>query len=259
MVEAARRRALELGLAGVRFGVEDAANLSLDDDAVDGILCRFGLMLVPDMERMAVEIARVLRPGGRAVLAVWASSQLNPWITAVGSGRARARATRSHPIRRRPGPFRLADPERLRAVVLAGGLAIDRVEEVPVTWLAASLDEWWETTCDTSRALADLLERLSGPEAAALRLEAEGSPPGVPGRRRLAQRPRPRPRPRCHARLVAERRGQRIDLPSALATSSTAVSAVVFSRSRIGLASTISNEPTMPDSAMSSQARCASR
>ena len=102
MVEAARRRALELGLASVCFSVEDAANLSLDDDAVDGILCRFGLMLVPDMEGMAGEIARVLRPGGRAVLAVWASSRLNPWITAAGRA-ALALGTRSHPTSRRPG------------------------------------------------------------------------------------------------------------------------------------------------------------
>jgi len=39
----------------------------------------------------------------------------------------------------------------------------------------------------------------------------------------------------------------------------TAVSAVVFSRSRIGFASTTSNEPAIPDSEISSHARCASR
>ena len=51
----------------------------------------------------------------------------------------------------------------------------------------------------------------------------------------------------------------RIVWPSALAMSSTAVSAVLFSRSRIGFDSTTSKEPAMPDSAMSSQARWASR
>src|SRR5215218_5969715 len=43
--------------------------------------------------------------------------------------------------------------------------------------------------------------------------------------------------------------------PSALATSSTASSAVVFSRSRIGFTSTTSSEPARPDSATSSIAR----
>ena len=52
---------------------------------------------------------------------------------------------------------------------------------------------------------------------------------------------------------------QRIVLPSALASSSTASDAVAFSRSRIGFTSTTSSEPARPDSATSSSARCASR
>ena len=62
--------------------------LTLPDASVDGVLCRFGLMLVPDMEAMARRDARVLRPGRPASLAVWASPQRNPWMTAVGSLRS---------------------------------------------------------------------------------------------------------------------------------------------------------------------------
>ena len=71
MLDTARRRAAELGLEDVEFRVEDAAALSFDDATVDGILCRWGLMLVPDMDAAAAEIRRVLRPEGRAALAVW--------------------------------------------------------------------------------------------------------------------------------------------------------------------------------------------
>ena len=70
-------------------------------------------------------------------------------------------------------PADISDPDRLRAVVLAGGLAIEHVEDVPVTWAAESLDEWWETTRDTSRMLTSLLERLSSDQIAALRVGAE--------------------------------------------------------------------------------------
>ena len=171
MVDAARRRAAELGLAGIRFAVEDAADLSLADDAVDAVLCRFGLMLVLEMERAAAEIARVLRPGGRAVFAVWASSRLNPWMTAPGRA-ANELGLIEPPDHDAPGPFRLADPDRLRAVVLAGGLGIEGVEDVPVAWSAESLGEWWETTRDTSRMLTALLERLSPGEAEELRSSA---------------------------------------------------------------------------------------
>jgi SAM-dependent methyltransferase len=171
MVEAARRRAAEFGLTNVRFGVEDAADLSFPNDAFDGILCRFGLMLVPAMERVAGEISRVLQPGGRAVLAVWASAQLNPWMTVTGRA-ALELGLVEPPDHDAPGPFRLSDPGRLRSVVLAGGLVIECVEEVDVSWNARSLDEWWETTCDMSPTLTTLLERLSTDEAAELRRRA---------------------------------------------------------------------------------------
>ena len=173
MVEAARRRAAELGLTGVRFAVEDAAALTLDDDYADRVLCRFGIMLVPDMETAAGEIARVLRPGGTAVLAVWASTSVNPWMTAPGRAAVEL-GYMEPPDHDAPGPFRLADPDRLRSVITAGGLTIDAAEEVPVSWEAGSLDEWWETTRDTSRMLTELTDRLGQDEIAELRARAEG-------------------------------------------------------------------------------------
>ena len=172
MVQAARRRAAELGLSDVEFAVEDAASLSLETSSVDGVLCRFGIMLVPEMERVSTEIARVLRPGAAAVLAVWASTRVNPWMTAPGRAALELGYTEP-PDPDAPGPFRLADPERLKVVIAAGGLVLEVVEEVPVTWVTDSLDEWWEATCDTSRMLTTLLSRLKTKEAVALRKGAE--------------------------------------------------------------------------------------
>jgi SAM-dependent methyltransferase len=173
MVDVARRQAEALGLAGVRFAVEDAADLSLEDDSVDAVLCRWGLMLVPAMERAAAEMARVTRPGGRVVLAVWASPQRNPWMTASGRAALELGLTEP-PDKDAPGPFRLADPERLRSVVETGGLEIERLEDVPVTWTAASLDEWWMSTQDVSRMLTTLLQGLTDEQVGALRRTAEG-------------------------------------------------------------------------------------
>lgn len=173
MVEAARRRAAELGLADdVQFSVEDAAALSMASNTVDGVICRFGIMLVPEMERVASEIARVLRPGGAAVLAVWASTRVNPWMTAPGKAALELGFTEA-PDPDAPGPFRLSDPDRLRAVITSGGLSLETVEDVPVNWIAESLDEWWETTCDTSRMLTTLLARLAPRETAVLRERSE--------------------------------------------------------------------------------------
>ncbi len=172
MVEVARRRAAERDLTGVRFAVEDAAHLSLDDASVDGVLCRFGLMLVPEMERAASEIARVLRPGCRAVVAVWASSQLNPWMTATGSAGLQL-GVMPPPDPEAPGPFRLANPDALESVVRASGLDVVGGEDVRVEWEARSLDEWWAATCDMSPTLTTLLGQLPADTATALRLDAE--------------------------------------------------------------------------------------
>ena len=95
MVDAARRRAAELGVANVEFRVEDASAISLLDGAVDGVLCRLGIMLVPDPSRALAEIARVLRAGGACRnrgLGLRGRQRLDDGSWAVGV-RARARGT----------------------------------------------------------------------------------------------------------------------------------------------------------------------
>ena len=171
MVESARRRAHELGLDNVEFVVADASALPFPDASFDGALCRFGVMLVPDCDRAARELGRVVRPGGRIAVAVWAEPERNPWMTATGrAALALGLAEPADPDA--PGPFRLASSGRLRDVLERAGLRVDVEEEVSVTWLAASLDDWWQIALDTSRALSTLAERLSEAELAAVRAGA---------------------------------------------------------------------------------------
>ena len=172
MVDAARRRAAELGLEHVSFAVEDAASLSFEDDAFDGLLCRWGLMLVPDMDAVAAEMRRVVRPGGRIAVAVWASPDANEWMTA--SGRAALElGLMERPDPDAPGPFRLSGDGSVEGVLAAAGLDVETVEDVPLTWRASALDEWWEISSDMSRMVSLLRERLSAEELAAVRAVAE--------------------------------------------------------------------------------------
>jgi SAM-dependent methyltransferase len=172
MVGAARRRAAELELDNVSFAVEDAASLTLADASVDGVLCRWGLMLVPDMDAAASEMARVIRPEGRVVVAVWASPEHNDWMTAAGRA-ALELGLMERPDPEAPGPFRLSPEGRLASVLEAAGLRIETVEDVPLTWRAPSLEAWWDIVCDLSRMLRLLLEKLSEDEAKAVRRGAE--------------------------------------------------------------------------------------
>ena len=49
----------------------DAEQIELSADSVDGVLCRFGYMLLTDPAAALAQTRRVLRPGGRLALAVW--------------------------------------------------------------------------------------------------------------------------------------------------------------------------------------------
>jgi len=129
-------------------------------------------MLVPDPGRALAEIARVLRPKGRAVLAVWATSDANDWMTAAGRS-ALELGLSERPDPSAPGPFRLADSDVLRQLVRDAGLRVEALEDVPILWQAASLEEWWQAVRDQSRMLSTLLESSTPEEAEALRAGAE--------------------------------------------------------------------------------------
>ena len=198
MVESARRHAAELGVGNADFRVLDAQELELGDASVDGVLCRWGYMLMPDPAAALAETCRVLRPGGRVAFAVWGSAEENPW----GSAPSRVLLRRQlveQPQPDAPGPFRLQDPERLRTLVAGAGLELVRLEDVGVTWRYASSDEHWQAANDLSYTLASTLARLDRTEEAAVRAEvakvlaayAEGDGLAIPGVSRvvLARRP----------------------------------------------------------------------
>lgn len=79
MVDAAQRRAQNRQLSNVSFARMDAETLDLPDATFDVALCALGLMYLPDPEQALREMRRVLRPGGRLVLAVWGRRSQCGW------------------------------------------------------------------------------------------------------------------------------------------------------------------------------------
>src|SRR4051794_22266986 len=71
MLAQARRRFLEAHLANVTLREGRAEKIPADDAAFDVVLASLSLMYAIDRLAAAEEIARVLRPGGRLVAAVW--------------------------------------------------------------------------------------------------------------------------------------------------------------------------------------------
>ncbi len=153
MVDVARRAGAERGLANVEHRVMDAERMALDDDSVDGVVCRWGYMLMADPAAALAETRRVLRDGGRLAFAVWTTPDRNPWAAVPG----RTFVELGHmppPDPAAPGIMALGDPERIRALLAAAGFAEPRLEEIPVVFRHADFDDVW-----------DALVRLTGPLA----------------------------------------------------------------------------------------------
>jgi SAM-dependent methyltransferase len=69
-IELARQLAADEGLAGqVRFHHADAADLPFEPDSFDGVWLFESLLHMPDQQQVLREATRVLRPGGRVVIA----------------------------------------------------------------------------------------------------------------------------------------------------------------------------------------------
>ena len=71
MLTIARDRANRLGLHNVEFQESDAEKLDFPESHFDAIVCRWGLMFLPDVETTLNSVLRMLVPDGKFATAVW--------------------------------------------------------------------------------------------------------------------------------------------------------------------------------------------
>jgi SAM-dependent methyltransferase len=173
MLDAARRRGTELGLGNVDYRVINAECIPLDDGSVDGVLCRFGYMLMPGPAAALAETRRVLRPGGRVALAVWGAMERNPWIAVAGISLGQRGHIPPLPPPPAPGPFSMASAERIESLLREAEFTEVRIDEVHGRFAVGDADDYLGLIGDTAGPVGLALRGLTDHDRAVVRGDVE--------------------------------------------------------------------------------------
>jgi SAM-dependent methyltransferase len=176
MLSAAQRRAEALGIRNVRFRQIDAEAIDQPAASLDGVLSRWGYMLMADAEAALRDTRRVLKPGGHVALAAWADPEVNPWtVLPVTEMVERGRAEPSPPG---PGQFAWAPEGVIADTFDAAGFVEYEVHTLDFAFRFASAREWWETERDLSGRVRDAAAGMGAAEEADVvaALEARAEP-----------------------------------------------------------------------------------
>jgi SAM-dependent methyltransferase len=138
LLEVARSRAAEQGVAA-EFLEGDLEALPLDDASADVVLSVFGLIFAGDPGRALGEVARILRPEGRALVTAWVpAGPIDAMLTAMRRVVARVAPAPAPP----PRGVAWSDPAAVAPLAAAAGLDLHATEPAQLTIRAASAEAY---------------------------------------------------------------------------------------------------------------------
>jgi ubiquinone/menaquinone biosynthesis C-methylase UbiE len=168
MLAIAKERSTSLGLQGViEFKESDIESLNLPPLSVDAVLCRWGLMFLPNLDGALTNIFNTLKNGGRIATAVWSSPPKTPFVgfpmsiimreidvsdLNISSGSTNLRVL---------GPCCLADERILKNSLYKAGFKDIRIERQYVTFEFASVNDYINHVKDIAAPLKTMLDKES--------------------------------------------------------------------------------------------------
>lgn len=160
MLTAAQRRAERRGIKNVRFKQIDL-NTPIDIPAatLDGVLCRWGFMLLEDPESAVQNARRLLKQDATLALAAWTGPDENLW-SAAPSRILQGRGLVDTPEPGTPGQFAWANPNDIIETLEAAGFVQPEVEAVDFTLRYDDVDDWWVSLTQMSTATGDADKRM---------------------------------------------------------------------------------------------------
>ena len=134
MLAIAKERATFLRLQDIiEFKGSDAENLDLVNSSFDAAICRWGLMLFPNLDTAIGKIYGSLVPGGRFAAAVWADATKVPIIN-LATRIIGSQVQMSAPPQGVPNPFSLSDTNKLENSLARAGFRDIHIDTEIVTF-----------------------------------------------------------------------------------------------------------------------------
>ncbi|MEQ1715938.1 MAG: methyltransferase domain-containing protein, partial [Hyphomicrobium sp.] len=170
MLVVAAENAARRGLTNFKTEIADAGALPFADASFDAVLCRFGLMFVPDAAQAVRELARVAKPGARVSAAVWLGPDKNPWASLIMGTIAR-HVEMPAPPAGSPGLFRCAPAGLMRVTFAEAGLRDVSEDEISTPMRHPSPERYWEVMTDIAAPVVAGLAKATEAQRAAIRTE----------------------------------------------------------------------------------------
>jgi SAM-dependent methyltransferase len=139
----------------VEWRTGQAEALPFEDASFDAVVSQFGLMFFEDRRAAIQEMLRVLRPGGRLAIAVWASLDDTPGYAAMVDLLQRLFGDEAADGLR--APYNLGDRQQLQALFADAGLLDAEIVIHSGTARFPSLESWMYTDI-RGWTLADMID-----------------------------------------------------------------------------------------------------
>lgn len=158
MIAIARQKAKDKNLPGLSFQLMDAEKLEFPDATFDRVTCGFGLMHFPHSDRALAEMRRVLKPGGRAVLSVWAEAQhvilMKLLLDTVAVFAPQLKEPHG------PSMFGFGNLHTLEQAMLKAGFTGVKIEPVPQAVAFRDVQHYWDTLVQGTGRLGGVVRGL---------------------------------------------------------------------------------------------------
>jgi ubiquinone/menaquinone biosynthesis C-methylase UbiE len=177
MLEVAKQEAASQDLTNVvDFQVVNDESLSVfSGNTFDSVVCRNGLMFMPDPVKALKAFLRVLKPRGRASVTVWGSPDKSPVMSIVMKTISKHVPDMSQRLAE-PSPgtpggaFSIASADTLREYFLKAGFSNFNAEKIEVTIAQTdTAEQFWEGMINVTGFLVLLLSKLADEKKIAIK------------------------------------------------------------------------------------------